>query len=370
MSLRITLFSVIMLSLWGLRVEESMGLEFTSSYIDGGTWNTVYVQGFSPSLNAMPDPGYAPDMTVHLDEFQFFKSGTPDNATDIQVAILDAMFYNFTVPLTTSSPALLGLSTNVMSDTASVATGDALTFAFDSVPLTYAEDYAAVFVQDDGAGNLTPVLVSALTADYLEDPPGSGIWVPVTNYGTHEEFEFSTSNFLRTDGFFNSFDYAGDANFAARFDIEEPDFDFDNNGVLDCADIDALVGEIAGGTNSAPFDLTGDGLVNLADRDAWLAGAGGILLPSGNPFRLGDANLDGVVDVGDFNIWNSNKFTPVAAWCSGDFNADGSVDVGDFNVWNANKFTSSANSVPEPASWLMCTILWALGVGLLRQRYC
>ncbi|MEM7314701.1 MAG: hypothetical protein AAF497_16265, partial [Planctomycetota bacterium] len=72
----------------------------------------------------------------------------------------------------------------------------------------------------------------------------------------------------------------------------------------------------------------------------------------GAPFVHGDANLDGVVDVGDFNVWNSNKFFARPAWCDADFNADGFVDVGDFNVWNSNKFQSSAGSlaVPEPCS--------------------
>ena len=32
-------------------------------------------------------------------------------------------------------------------------------------------------------------------------------------------------------------------------------------------------------------------------------------LASGNSYLMGDANLDGVVDVSDFNAWNSNKFT-------------------------------------------------------------
>ena len=75
----------------------------------------------------------------------------------------------------------------------------------------------------------------------------------------------------------------------------------------------------------------------------------------GGAYLPGDANLDGSVDVGDFNLWNGNKFTATAAWCSGDFNADGSVDVGDFNIWNGNKFTSSDRvaSVPEPSSWVL-----------------
>ncbi|MEM7316345.1 MAG: hypothetical protein AAF497_24700, partial [Planctomycetota bacterium] len=53
---------------------------------------------------------------------------------------------------------------------------------------------------------------------------------------------------------------------------------------------------------------------------------------------LGDANLDGAVDVSDFNLWNSNKFQPGVGWAQGDFNGDGVGDVSDFNIWNVNKF--------------------------------
>ncbi len=140
------------------------------------------------------------------------------------------------------------------------------------------------------------------------------------------------------------------------------DGDFDNDGDYACADVDALVAVIASGSNTASFDLTGDGLVNDADLTAWLAEAGAAELPSGNPYQLGDANLDGVVDVGDFNAWNGNKFTNTPAWCGGDFNADGSVDVADFNIWNGRKFTSADGvaAVPEPAA------VWGLTIaGLL-----
>ena len=124
--------------------------------------------------------------------------------------------------------------------------------------------------------------------------------------------------------------------------------------------------------------FVGDGSVDQADLDAWLAEAGANELASGNPYIAGDANLDGFVDasdfniwngnkftegdwtngdfnhdgfvdVGDFNVWNSNKFTNVPSWCSGDFNADGSIDVSDFNIWNANKFQNAdVMTVPEP----------------------
>ncbi len=127
--------------------------------------------------------------------------------------------------------------------------------------------------------------------------------------------------------------------------------DFNEDGIHDCADVDALVAEIAAATGSYSFDVTGDGVLNKADLDAWLAQAGAANLASGNPYLPGDANLDGAVDASDFNSWNSNRFSQTVAWCSGDFNADGAVDASDFNIWNSHKFTSSDGgaAVPEPS---------------------
>ncbi len=134
--------------------------------------------------------------------------------------------------------------------------------------------------------------------------------------------------------------------------------DFDGNGVYECDDIDSLVAAIAAGKNDPNFDLTQDGLVNLDDRNAWLAEAGENNLGPGRSYLLGDANLDSVVDGQDFIVWNTNKFTTVAAWCDADFNADGTVDGQDFIVWNNHKFQSadSVLAVPEP------TTIW---IGLL-----
>ena len=109
--------------------------------------------------------------------------------------------------------------------------------------------------------------------------------------------------------------------------------DFDGDGNLDCNDIDNLTREVVAGTNNPDFDLNDDQLVNLADVAIWVQTLKGTL--------FGDANLDGVVDGTDFNIWNTYKFSVDAAWCGGDFNADGVTDGTDFNVWNSVKFQSA-----------------------------
>ncbi len=136
--------------------------------------------------------------------------------------------------------------------------------------------------------------------------------------------------------------------------------DFDGNGAWEVADIDTLVAQIAEGDHDPLFDQTGDGFVDQDDLAAWLAEAASVNLPSGGRYLSGDADLDGSVDVSDFNVWNSHKFTTVPRWSSGDFNADGVVDASDFNLWNANKFSEvgGENLVPEPP--VATLMLWSL----------
>ena len=162
--------------------------------------------------------------------------------------------------------------------------------------------------------------------------------------------------------------------FADRYDLTVGVFsqlsgDFNADSTYDCADIDSLVSEIAGGGNSSAFDLNGDGVTDELDLGQWLAEAGANNLSSGNAFLPGDADLDGFVDVSDFNIWNGNAFTVATGWCGGDFNADGFTDVGDFNVWNSHNFQSAdfAAPVPEPnAALLLC--LAGIFVAGVRRR--
>ena len=150
--------------------------------------------------------------------------------------------------------------------------------------------------------------------------------------------------------------------------------DFNEDGQWDCLDVDALASAITSGGTVADFDMNGDGELDAADVtgvDGWLAVAGANRpdVTGGQPFLEGDANLDGVVDVSDFNIWNGNKFNN-AAWCGGDFSLDGSTDVSDFNVWNANKFRSSTvpSSIPEPTPIAMILGM-SLAASACRHRF-
>lgn len=146
--------------------------------------------------------------------------------------------------------------------------------------------------------------------------------------------------------------------------------DFNADGGLNCADVDALVGVIAAATHHPTYDLTQDGLVNPLDLTRWLSDAGAVNLGAGRAYLVGDANLDGVVDGSDFGIWNAHKFQAGAGWCGGDFSADGLTDGSDFGLWNANKFTASlASQAPHwPESGVEPATRLAAGLILPRQE--
>ncbi len=187
---------------------------------------------------------------------------------------------------------------------------------------------------DFGVGYLNSTVEMAVNFAFAA--PGSTIWGPLVILGEEEE----------TSG----------------------DFNFD--GSLDCDDVDQLTSAVVAGGGGSLYDLNFDGVVNSNDVTEWLrlAGAQPGSPTGGAPFLPADANLDGLVDTSDFNLWNQNKFTSVAAWCRGDFNTDGVVDTSDFNLWNGVKFTSAGGSVlvPEPAVSVM---LLGLLAAFRRKRH-
>ena len=148
--------------------------------------------------------------------------------------------------------------------------------------------------------------------------------------------------------------------------------DFDNNGVLDVVDADALVGEITAMTNDLHFDVTLDGIVDQADLSQWLgdaATANGFA----EPYQAGDANLDGTVNAGDLNSLGVNWQGATGAWSAGDFNADNMVNAGDLNGlgvnWQKSLPLAAANSaVPEPST-ITFALLSIVFLGGWRRRW-
>ena len=142
--------------------------------------------------------------------------------------------------------------------------------------------------------------------------------------------------------------------------------DFNNDGVYDCLDLDGLYAAME--SDDPAFDLSGDGVVDGEDLDAWRADAGEALGFT-EAVMTGDANFDGVINEVDLNAVGVNWLTDGDSWCSGDFNHDGMVDRVDLNEVGVNwdrditepvaAATGAAVTVPEPSipMWLAPLLL-------------
>ena len=144
------------------------------------------------------------------------------------------------------------------------------------------------------------------------------------------------------------------------------DGDFNGDGILDAADIDALSAEVLAGTNNASFDLTGDAVVDDADRSEWV-----------NNLRktwFGDSDLNGEFASGDLvTVFSGGKFESgnPAGWADGDWNGDGVFNSTDFvTAFSGGGYENGPRAataaVPEPGS-MSLLLLGALGF-LSRRR--
>jgi hypothetical protein len=81
----------------------------------------------------------------------------------------------------------------------------------------------------------------------------------------------------------------------------------------------------------------------------------------------GDANLDGKVDITDFNIFAPNFGLPTTlGWEAGDFNYSGTVDIADFNLFSSNfGLSDNGTTVSMPAADYAALNAFAAANGLL-----
>ena len=135
--------------------------------------------------------------------------------------------------------------------------------------------------------------------------------------------------------------------------------DFDNNNVLDAADIDLLTGALGGAFNPL-FDLNEDGTLGEPDRVVLVEG----LLET----FFGDADLNRRVEFPDFLLLSAG-FGESGGWASGDFDGSGVIDFADFLLLSSNFSKSAAvQVVPEPAA--LSLMLLGAAVLLWSRKTC
>ena len=132
--------------------------------------------------------------------------------------------------------------------------------------------------------------------------------------------------------------------------------DFNADGSLNAADIDLL--QI--GLKDLKFDLTGDSVVDAADRVFWVEEAAGT--------RVGDVNFDLQVDFRDFLVL-ADSFGSTGGWGDGDFDGNGIVEFPDFLALaeNFGQTSAAAAAVPEPSGRLIA-VVGLLGLAGYRRR--
>lgn len=140
-----------------------------------------------------------------------------------------------------------------------------------------------------------------------------------------------------------------------------------SSGLYSVGDLEAGVVVVPG--ENAQFDLTGDGMIDGADLDFWLADAAEQNGFS-EPYLKGDTNLNDHVGFGDFNTLSAN-FGTGREWSEGNYRGSGVTSFADFLLLAGNFGEaigrSEIESVPEPASNLLA-INTAIGIVFLMRR--
>ncbi|MEZ6116391.1 MAG: hypothetical protein R3C28_07445 [Pirellulaceae bacterium] len=142
-----------------------------------------------------------------------------------------------------------------------------------------------------------------------------------------------------------------DFGFIRHVAISDPWFelgDFDADGELGVSDINAISQIVQQQRNVYLYDVTGDGTVTMEDRTHWIKEL--------KQTNIGDANLDGVFNSGDFvQVFQAGQYEDAilgnSTWNTGDWNGDGDFTSADFvEAFVDGGYVAAATpqNVPEP----------------------
>ncbi|MCS7032402.1 MAG: PEP-CTERM sorting domain-containing protein, partial [Phycisphaerae bacterium] len=216
-----------------------------------------------------------------------------------------------------------------------------------------------------GAGTAT---VRNVRVDTLDVRAGT---VRVLPTGGSDGVSVVGSNFLIAND--------GMGNYSASFDVSSNALIY--RGTQQATVVNALVAGRAGGTWTGAGFRSSAAAANPSTHAVGYATAAEVnltsylgipLLPSDSLFRytrLGDSNLNGTTELGDFALLAAN-FNQPGRWFTGDYNLDGSADLSDFALLASNFNQSVAqlprSAVPEPAT--LGSVAVAAVMLLVRRR--
>lgn len=148
------------------------------------------------------------------------------------------------------------------------------------------------------------------------------------------------------------------------------DGDFNKDGMLDAADIDALTNAIRNDPTNLLYDVNLDGRVMPVDRTLWVERVK-------NTF-FGDANLDGEFNSADFIVVLAagefeDDIVGNSTWGTGDWDGDGDFTTSDIvRALQAGGYEqgprAAVAAVPEPSSSLLLVSATLGALGCLRRR--
>ncbi|MEM7312286.1 MAG: hypothetical protein AAF497_03955 [Planctomycetota bacterium] len=271
--------------------------------------STVY------GYNDFGQPLFVIDPELNVTEFQYYGANDPDGNGVIDNPGADTTTGGYLAQTTSDAIAIPGSDNG----TNPAATESSSRYFYDAVGNVVREVDARGVATDYVVNDLNQVVQVTRAAATGLIVPTPAEPTPLEEFAYVERIEYDANdNVVRrqVEDFGNTSNVGTDA-------------DLNNDGVVDAQDVAVASQGVTNGETA--FDFNDDGNVASDDLEVYIFDIYGSL--------PGDANLDYIVDISDFNLWNSNKFITGTEFMTADFNFDGITDISDFNLWNSNKFT-------------------------------